>query len=95
MHRILIILLIFCMPVFSAEYGVYSPNSYKLRTDAEERVLFILDFSNSMSEYLDGKRKVDHMLETLTKLLPSIRANTSVGLRVYGHKGGFSAFDAC
>ncbi len=58
-------------------------------------MLFILDFSNSMSESLDGRRKVDLMLDTMREILPKINKNISVGLRVYGHKMGFTPIDAC
>jgi Ca-activated chloride channel family protein len=62
---------------------------------AEERILFILDFSQSMTEYLDGKRKVDLMLDTVRNMLPKISPDTQIGLRVYGHRSGFSPMDAC
>ena len=61
----------------------------------EERVLFILDFSNSMSEYLEGRRKVDLMIDTMKSILPNLPKNMSVGLRVYGHRMGFTPFEAC
>ena len=62
---------------------------------AQERILFILDFSESMTEYLDGKRKVDLMLDTIRSMLPNISPDTEIGLRVYGHRSGFSPMDAC
>ncbi|MDR1327804.1 MAG: VWA domain-containing protein, partial [Heliobacteriaceae bacterium] len=58
-------------------------------------ILFILDFSQSMTEYLDGRRKVDLMLETVRSMLHKISPDTEIGLRVYGHRSGFSAMDAC
>ena len=61
----------------------------------DERVLFILDFSNSMSEYLNGKRKVDLMIDTMKSILPNLNSNVSVGLRVYGHRMGFTPMEAC
>lgn len=96
MLRVLIALILFSgAMVFASDYSVYSPNNYNLRSEPGEKILFILDFSNSMSEYLDGARKVDLMLDTMSKILPYIDTNTSVGLRVYGHKMGFTAIDAC
>jgi len=92
---LLILFLSLINPVFAAEYSVYSAENYNIIPEPTERILFIMDFSNSMTEYIDGQRKVDLMLNTMAKLLPSINPNTSIGLRVYGHKGGFSAFDAC
>lgn len=92
---LLFFILLFFTPVFASEYGVYAPDNYKIQNVQNEKILFILDFSNSMSEYWDGKRKVDVMIETIQELLPKISRNTSIGLRVYGHRGGLTAFDAC
>ena len=80
--------------VYAGDYGLYMPDKYN-KAPADEHILFILDFSNSMKEYLDIGRKVDVMLDTMAKILPGIPLTTSVGLRVYGHRMGFSAFEAC
>lgn len=87
--------LIFTAPVFAGNYGVYSPDNYSYSEKESERILFIMDFSNSMSEYLDGQRKVNLMIETMKSILPRINPDTIAGLRVYGHKSGFTAMDAC
>lgn len=85
--RILFILMLLCLPVFAGNYNVYrSGNIPDMNED--ERVLFILDFSNSMSEYLNGKRKIDLMIDTMKSILPNLNPNVSVGLRVYGHRMG-------
>lgn len=92
--RILLLLLLLCLPVFAGNYNVYrSGNSPDINED--ERVLFILDFSNSMSEYLNGIRKVDLMIDTMKSILPNLNPNVSVGLRVYGHRMGFTPMEAC
>lgn len=80
-----------------SQYGVYSPKNYSQNFDSEagERILFILDFSNSMTETLEGSRKVDHMLRTMKEILPKINPNAWVGLRIYGHKMGFTPMEAC
>lgn len=97
-------LMFFIAPVFAVQktknkslYNVYTPdNPVPKKFDApDEKILFILDFSNSMLEEINGKKKVDLMLQTMSQILPTISKNTSVGLRVYGHRMGFTQIDAC
>ena len=80
---------------FSENYNVYQPQNYSLKNDAEEKILFILDFSNSMSEYLENEPKYILMINTMKKLLSTLPPQTKVGLRVYGHRNGFTMKDAC
>ncbi len=61
-----------------------------VENNGEEFVLFIVDFSNSMTEKLNGTKKINMVLDTMQELLPKIPPNKRVGLRVYGHKGGFA-----
>ena len=93
---ILILLILYLgLPAFAEQYGVYTPESYRLNSQEGERILFILDFSNSMNETLHGESKIDMMLNTMRQIIPKMSAHTSVGLRVYGHKMGFTPIDAC
>ena len=89
---ILILLLLYSPPVFANQYGLYTPESYTkgFHPQEGERILFIMDFSNSMTEPLEGSTKVDLMLITMQEILPKINPNTWVGLRIYGHKMGFT-----
>lgn len=90
------LMFILAIPVFAAGYNLYNPSSYSENAlSDDERILFILDFSNSMSEYLEGKRKVDLMIDTMKSILPNLNPDISVGLRVYGHRMGFTPFEAC
>ena len=82
-------------PVCANEYNLYSPQNFRLKSEGDDKILFIVDFSNSMTEYLNNERKVDVMLDTLRSIISKIDSNTQLGLRVYGHKGGITAFDAC
>ena len=81
--------------VQAQNYNVYSPSSYANNAQENDMTLFILDFSNSMSEFLEGRSKAEMMVDTVKKLLPTISENSYVGLRVYGHKPGITPFDAC
>ena len=99
---ILIFLLIFCNYLVlrvSADggYRVYSPKEFspsKINTD-EEKIIFLVDFSNSMNEYLGDKRKIDVALRALYKILPKIPKSAQIGLRIYGHRSGVTPIDAC
>ena len=57
--------------------------------------MFIVDFSNSMNEYLENDRKIDLMIKTMRNILPTINVNTILGLRVYGHRVSFTPYDSC
>lgn len=94
-NLLIIFALLFLLPVFASDYGVYNSDNYRFHQEPEEQTLFILDFSNSMTEYLDGQSKADMMIETVRNLLPSINPNSYVGLRVYGHRMGFTPIEAC
>lgn len=98
--NLIIIIFIFfaCVnTVFAESYNVYKPGEFtQSRFESpEEKVLFILDFSQSMTEEIESKKKVDLMLNTMAQILPYINKKTWVGLRVYGHRMGFTEYDAC
>lgn len=88
-------------PAFSKpnfEYKVHDPNvSYPSLQDVsnDSNVLFIVDFSNSMNENLNGKSKLSLALATLYDILPKIPPGVRVGLRVYGHTSGFTYLQGC
>lgn len=93
-----LIIFLFCINIaLASNYEVHRPDNFSAnRLDsADEKILFILDFSGSMNDTLLGRKKVDLMLETMSQFLPGINKNTWVGLRVYGHRYGFTAYDSC
>jgi len=93
-----ILILMLCANIALAQpYNVYHPSEYNHNNfnNMDEKVLFILDFSKSMTEHLGKESKVDLMLDTMSQILPYINKKTEVGLRVYGHRVGFTQYDAC
>lgn len=94
MRILFLLIILFGLPVLANNYAVHRPEDLPDMSN-DERILFILDFSNSMAEYLQGKRKVDLMIDTMKSILPNLNPNISVGLRVYGHRMGFTPFEAC
>ena len=92
---ILICLTILCVNVVFAEsYRVQSPNNPDIEVK-NEQTLFILDFSNSMNEFLNSRKKVDIMLDTMREILPKISSQNPVGMRAYGYRIGVTPYDSC
>ena len=97
-----VIIFLFCN-ICSAEpnFTYSTPNNYKFKTgenlknNAGEKILFIVDFSNSMNERLGNKTKIDIALSTMKEILQMIPPQTYVGMRVYGHKTGFTPKQSC
>lgn len=82
---------------FCQNYKVFTPQSYKknLPLKQNEHILFIMDFSNSMNEKIDNTSKLEMALSSISKILKNVPDNLSMGLRIYGHKGGFNPFTSC
>lgn len=92
---IILILFLNICPSFGAKYGIYLPENYTYNPDAGERLLFIIDLSNSMNETLERDTKYNLMIKTMKEILPKIDPKTEMGLRVYGHRMGFTPIEAC
>lgn len=88
----LLLSLLIILPVLA--YQVYMPNEYSYK-DSGDKLLFIVDFSNSMGEYLEHKTKVNLVKGMMKQILPQISAETKVGIRVYGHTCNIFAYNAC
>ena len=83
------------------DYKIYNPENLTEVSKSVERakpdsqILFIVDFSNSMNDTINGKTKVEIARTTLAEILPKIPKNIKTGLRVYGHKAGFTYVQGC
>ena len=89
---VLILLLLVVLPVVA--YQVYMPDEYKYQENGD-KLLFVVDFSNSMGEYLEHKTKVNLVKNMMKYVLPQISTDTKIGLRVYGHTCNIFAYNAC
>ena len=92
MKKFVLLFLIAIIPVLA--FDVYMPDEYKFK-DHGDKLLFVIDYSNSMGEYLEHKTKVNQVKEIMTQILPQISPDTKIGLRVYGHTCNLIAYNAC
>ena len=88
----ILIILILILPVLA--YEVYMPEEFKYENQ-DNNLLFVVDFSNSMSEYLEHDKKINMVKNTMYRILPKVSPDTKIGLRVYGHNCNVLAFQAC
>lgn len=101
MQKILsiIFICIFFQSTGSAEsdYKIYSPSELQQieKSNTAEKILFIVDFSNSMNEHLNGEKKIDTAINVLSSIISRLDPKICVGLRVYGHKNGFNQILGC
>lgn len=86
------ILVLMIIPVFA--YEVYTPNDYDYKSSGD-KLLFVIDFSNSMGEYLQHETKVNQVKDMMAEILPQIDPSTKTGVRVYGHTCNILAYNAC
>lgn len=83
------------------DYKVYTPsNISEVSKNVENEkpdahILFIVDFSNSMNDVIGGRSKIEIARTTLAEILPKIPKGIKTGLRVYGHKTGFTYVQGC
>ncbi len=93
MKKIIILFLTAALPCIA--YEVFQPNEPPEIRTSNEHLLFVIDFSESMAERLNGESKADMVQSVMRKYLPQIPSYIPVGLRVYGHRCGFTAYHAC
>jgi Ca-activated chloride channel family protein len=89
---IIFIFSLIILPIFA--YQVYMSDEYSYK-ESGDKLLFVVDFSNSMGEYLEHKTKANQVKEMIKKIIPEISPNTKIGMRVYGHTCNVFAFNAC
>ena len=75
-------------------YEVYTPETFYYK-ESGDKLLFVIDFSNSMGEHLEHKSKVESVKMMMQQILPQISSDTKVGVRVYGHTCNVLAYNAC
>ena len=92
MKKYIILACLIILPTFA--YEVFQPNNYSYDKKAD-KLLFVVDYSNSMSEYLEHKTKVNQVKNMMELILPQISSDTQLGLRVYGHTCNLIAYNAC
>lgn len=92
MKKIFILLIFSIVPVFA--YEIFNPNDFEYKENGD-KLLFVLDYSNSMGEYLEHKTKANQVKEMMSQILPQISDTTKIGLRVYGHTCNLIAYNAC
>lgn len=93
MKQLRFLLFLVCIiPVFA--YEVYTSEDYSYSQNGD-KLLFVVDFSNSMGEYLEHKTKVNLVKTMMAEILPQISPETKVGIRVYGHTCNIIAYNAC
>ncbi len=106
---LLILILISCV-IFSLKgtsetndyiYKIYTPSNLTdvsksvEKASKDSQILFIVDFSNSMNDTIRGQSKLDIARNTLSEIVPKIPKNVKTGLRIYGHKAGFTYLQGC
>lgn len=70
-------------------------SSDKIKILTNDYTLFILDYSNSMNEFLLEKSKYEMLLESMKYILSRMSDKNKIGLRLYGQRWGITPLDAC
>ena len=65
MRKILLLLTLIILPVLA--YEVYTPSEYSF-TDSGDKLLFVIDYSNSMSEYVEHQTKSNLVKEMMNNI---------------------------
>ena len=95
MKKLFLILFFAALPVVGYEVFQYNEFPSEKLHHTNEQLLFVIDFSQSMSEKINGESKSQMVAKVLEEFLPQIPEQIPIGLRVYGHKCGLTAYHAC
>lgn len=96
MRLILICFIFFSLTAIANEaYRVYDYHSKLDTKGVATPTVFILDYSNSMNERILGESKFAILSRCFNRLVSQIPDDMPVGVRVYGHRWGFTNYDAC
>ncbi len=89
----------FCAPNYN--YKIYTPQNITqvsknvAQNQKDGSIIFIVDFSNSMNDFIGNQSKLEIARNALSEILPKIPPNVKTGLRIYGHKAGFTYLQGC
>lgn len=95
MKKIFLALILISLPCFGYQVFQHNEPFAEKILKNQEQLLFVIDFSQSMQEKQNGESKTEMVKDVLTNFLSEIPPAIPVGLRVYGHKCGFTALQAC
>ena len=95
MKKLLFLLSFITLPVLAYEVFQYDNFPIEKLQTKNEQLLFVIDFSQSMAERFNGETKSQMVKSVLEDVLAELPSDIPVGLRVYGHKCGITAFQAC
>lgn len=88
-----------CAPNYN--YKIYTPQNITqvsknvAQNQKDGQIIFIVDFSNSMNDFIGNQSKLEIARNALAEILPKIPPNVKTGLRIYGHKAGFTYLQGC
>ncbi len=81
--------------VHPENYNVHTANEGVSNINENEKILFIVDLSNSMNDYMGNSTKIDIAVNALANITSRLNPKIKTGLRVYGHKFGFNPIFGC
>ena len=88
-------IIFFCSVACAENYNVYKKENYNIDKAGNDKILFVIDYSSSMEEYIGSDTKYNQMLKTMSNILQKLPRTQEAGLRIYGHRAGITAYDGC